>query len=79
VADNRITTDISATVKHKDFRTEEQVYGMGEKTHSVQFYVTEDVKQTLRIAAAENQESMAAFARTALQEALEDHEVQSDD
>jgi plasmid stability protein len=52
---------------------------MGEKTHSVQFYVTEDVKQTLRIAAAENQESMAAFARTALQEALEDHEVQSDD
>jgi len=55
------------------------VYDMGEKTHSVQFYVTEDTKQALRIAAAENQESMAAFTREALQEALEDHGVRFDD
>jgi plasmid stability protein len=52
---------------------------MGEKTESVQFYVNEDTKQALRIAAAENQESMAAFARDALQEALEDHGVVFDD
>lgn len=52
---------------------------MPEKTESVQFYVNEDTKQALRIAAAENQESMAEFARDALQEALEDHGVRFDD
>jgi len=51
---------------------------MPEKTESVQFYVNEDTKQALRIAAAENQESMAEFARDALQEALEDHGVRFD-
>jgi plasmid stability protein len=52
---------------------------MPEKTESVQFYVNEDTKQALRIAAAENQGSMAEFARDALQEALEDHGVRFDE
>ena len=52
---------------------------MGEKTHSVQFYVTEDTKQALRIAAAENQESMAEFSRDALKDALEAHGVSFDE
>jgi len=52
---------------------------MPEKTESVQFYVTEDTKQALRIAAAENQESMAAFARDALIGDLEDHGVHFDE
>jgi len=52
---------------------------MPEKTESVQFYVNEDTKQALRIAAAENQESMAEFARDALQDALEDHGVRFDE
>lgn len=51
---------------------------MADKTKSVQFYVTEDTKQALRIAAAEEQESMAEFARDALQDALEDHGVTFD-
>lgn len=52
---------------------------MPEKTESVQFYVTEDTKHALRIAAAENQESMAEFARTALQDELEAHGVTFDE
>jgi len=52
---------------------------MAEKTESVQFYVTEDTKQALRIAAAEKQESMAEFARDALRAELEDHGVRFDD
>jgi len=52
---------------------------MPEKTESVQFYVNEPTKQALRIAAAENQESMAEFARDALQDALEEHGVRFDE
>lgn len=52
---------------------------MADKTESVQFYVTGDTKQALRIAAAENQESMAEFAREALQDALETHGVEFDE
>lgn len=52
---------------------------MADKTKSVQFYVTPDTKQALRIAAAKDQESMAKFARDALQEALEEQEVKFDD
>jgi len=52
---------------------------MADKTQSVQFYVTEDTKQALRIAAAENQESMAEFARDALRDALEEEGVQFDE
>jgi len=52
---------------------------MPEKTEPVQFYVSEDTKQALRIAAAENQESMAAFARAALIDDLEDHGVDFDE
>jgi plasmid stability protein len=52
---------------------------MPEKTESVQFYVAEDTKQALRIAAAESQESMAEFARDALQDALDEHGVRFDE
>jgi len=52
---------------------------MAEKTESVQFYVTADTKQALRIAAAENQGSMAEFSRDALIDALEDHGVAFDE
>jgi|APHM01.1.fsa_nt_gi hypothetical protein len=52
---------------------------MSEKTESVQFYVDEPTKQALRIAAAKNQESMAEFARDALQDALDEHGVRFDE
>jgi len=52
---------------------------MAEKTESVQFYVTADTKQALRIAAAENQESMAELSRDALKDALEEHGVSFDE
>ena len=52
---------------------------VSEKTESVQFYVNEDTKQALRIAAAQNQESMAEYARSALQDKLEAEGVRFDD
>jgi len=48
---------------------------VSEKTEPVQFYVDPDTKQALRIAAAENQESMAEFTRSALNNALDEHGV----
>jgi len=52
---------------------------MGEKTESVQFYVTPETKQALRIAAAEEQESMAEFARDSLRDGLEERGVTFDE
>jgi len=45
---------------------------MGNKTESVQFYVDEQTKQELRIVAAENEMSMAEYARLALETRLEE-------
>lgn len=45
---------------------------MGDKTESVQFYVDEQTKQELRIVAAENEMSMAEYARVALHSQLEE-------
>lgn len=48
---------------------------MPEKTEPVQFYVTADTKKALRIAAAEREQSMAEFARSAIHGELEGHGV----
>jgi len=52
---------------------------MPDKTEPVQFYVDGQMKQSLRIAAAENQESMAEFARGALRRALDEHGARADE
>lgn len=48
---------------------------MSEKTESVQCYVDTDTKRELRIAAAENDETMASFVRSAIDTALEQHKA----
>lgn len=48
---------------------------MSDRSESVNLTVTSDTKKALRIAAGENDESMAAFMRRALRRALEEHGV----
>lgn len=51
---------------------------MSNQSEVVHIAVTSDTKKALRIAAAENEESMSAFVRRGLREDLEEHGVHFD-